>query len=411
MILRNRTERQGSVPIVFCGIGEREFALELSAVAGVRMSPISLTDSGRGAGTLTEPAANWRVDRGRGSSASALMLSASQRIPSRSVVALADLLGLPAQPHRVVEQIVILRGPRGLWGLRVDRVSRVIQMSPESFSPVPGVVSNAPSCPFKRLILASPGSMPVRQSSQESPVVGRQIDGQSAQPLVPTIGPESFLLLLDPERLWKLARCEPMKSNDALAAERSPVASGATIPSAPEVDRDSPRPATLATPNPIAAVGLATTSRQPARATRSSVLLFAITDFQVKQEFPLMIALSLAQVIAIIDTPPVRKIPNAPSKLLGVLFHRGRAVPLIDLAGCLNLPSPSPGAHHRSVICQSQSGELFAFPSLPGTRTLHAPFPCGAAPEPLGLPADLVLGAFTWEGSLLILPDFQSILS
>ena len=160
MMLRNRKERPGSVPIVSCGIGEREFALELSAVAGVRVSPVRPADARDLDGTSIKPASERRVDRITGSRTTPEVLVASQLIPARSVVSLAPLLGLPATRPQGVEQIVILRGPRGLWGLRVARVSRVSQKRLDAFLPVPGVMANAITCPFKRLILASTESEP-----------------------------------------------------------------------------------------------------------------------------------------------------------------------------------------------------------------------------------------------------------
>jgi chemotaxis signal transduction protein len=124
-------------------------------------------------------------------------------------------------------------------------------------------------------------------------------------------------------------------------------------------------------------------------------------------------ALSLAQVVEVVDVERIVALPGAPRWVRGLTGWRGRAVPVLDLQEALGEPSGAPAAGRRAVIARTVDPPgclaLLAAGEIK-VRKLATAGPLRELPEALGLPARQALrGCAEVEGRIVLIPDLEAI--
>ena len=105
-------------------------------------------------------------------------------------------------------------------------------------------------------------------------------------------------------------------------------------------------------------------------------------------------------------------VPNLPPWIDGVIEHRERVVPLIDLRTRFGMPRLSPRAEHRILVLAV--GEDLLGVTVDSVHEVMSVAPEDiAAPPPLfrGLNADYLRGLVYGEGSLIIFLDVARVLT
>jgi purine-binding chemotaxis protein CheW len=126
---------------------------------------------------------------------------------------------------------------------------------------------------------------------------------------------------------------------------------------------------------------------------------------------PISWALSIAQVLEILDAPPLVPVPSAPDFVLGLASWHDQSVPVLDLARCLGLPSSQTEVRPRLLVaCGSDPSQQLAFQVKPSIRILRLPVPHQISTRDLGLNEGLVLSAFEMKNETMILLDFDALL-
>src|SRR5207248_1747146 len=122
-------------------------------------------------------------------------------------------------------------------------------------------------------------------------------------------------------------------------------------------------------------------------------------------------ALSITQVLEILEGPTLAPVPSAPDFVLGLARWHDETVPVLDLAKCLGLPSTEVEDRSRLLVaCGSDPSQLIAFPVQPSIRILRLPLPHLVCTRDLGLNEGLLLSAFEVKNETMILLDLQAFL-
>lgn len=265
------------------------------------------------------------------------------------VHSLASRLRLAGGAGTSSSPVLVFTAPQGPWGLLVDRLERVA---------VPG----SQLLPLPRLPRDEAGS-PARLPVSGAVVLGEELD-----------------LLLDPARLHPAA------------AEDGPAPGGEPMP--PAGNHRLPRPA-AATSTVTGAARLLTFTAGPVRLNGRS----------------LQLALSVTQVVEIVEPVSPTPVPGAPAFVRGLTLWRGRAVPVIDLADWLGLPAGSPHPAGRLLICRAnRAGDLLALTVEPAVRLLPLPAQSRAYAGLLPFSSSRILGCFEVEQDLLAVPDLAALI-
>ncbi|ADV64247.1 CheW domain protein [Isosphaera pallida ATCC 43644] len=399
--------RPATVALARCVAGGRSLALEMTAVASVQRS---------------SRMKRAKVPPGSG----ALGVLEESGGPTVPVFSLADLLcfdhsdnaRLSSGSRARGRHILVLRGAEGLWAVLTDTVSRVVAVPDQALMTLPSPVFGSGTPPIKALV---PTSV-LRESPHALASVWRDAENRpEREESDPTPAGEAdgeidaFVPLLAPGRLRPI--------NGVI---RSLVKTGQGWNDA--FDEEGLLPARIG----------------PARATVADapilggghskrVLFFPIEEFQAdgRSDASSGVIVSVSQVIAVLDDAPMLVIPLAPGDAPGVIAWRQRPIPLIDLAARLGLaPSLINPARRNQLagralpfrrlaetrderrslaVVRNTLGQLFAFPTRPGIRTITLPVPC----RPVGLDphirSDLLRGAFQWNDQLWLVPDLDRI--
>ena len=169
---------------------------------------------------------------------------------------------------------------------------------------------------------------------------------------------------------------------------------------------------------------------QPARATTSAPTTIApppITTPQImlfspaqrsdasSETMQMVFGLSLTQVQEISNLLPILPVPGAPNYVFGVTNWRDMPIPIIDLQTRLGMRqrpvSPQQiDPRSRLLIARAPSGWL-GVPINPQVKAFPLPIPYQRNQHRLALEQDLVLGIFDLEGSPLVIPDLDAMLT
>lgn len=107
-------------------------------------------------------------------------------------------------------------------------------------------------------------------------------------------------------------------------------------------------------------------SRRPAPAPLADFLVFTAAGTRF--------ALPTRQVLAVAEMPEVNPLP-APGQpeVLGIVIHRGRALPLVDLARCLDLTDGAEASGgHCVVVQEGERRAAFPVDELEGLTRIDA---------------------------------------
>lgn len=121
--------------------------------------------------------------------------------------------------------------------------------------------------------------------------------------------------------------------------------------------------------------------------------------------------LSIRQVVEIVPTPTLIPVPNSPPCFLGLLPWRGQAVPAVDLALALGIPSALYERSPRLLVARTgDSQALVAVPMSVGAGSVELPLPESLGPGRLPLRRVLARGVFDVKGDTLVIPDLDAML-
>jgi chemotaxis signal transduction protein len=255
---------------------------------------------------------------------------------------------------------IVLQSRRRTWAMLVERVSRAIPLARSRVQRLPRVCGDPDTTPFSGVIDFAGID---RDDDEEAPA-----NQQTEADLV---------LLMDAERLHPDVPF-PMPRDDGKG---------------PRVARPPLNLPTIA----------------PAQQAKLQVLAFAVSS-PVRTGHPLLIGLSVAQVLEIVEPMPLIQLPFSSPTVLGITQWRQRIVPAIDLAQRLRLP-PLPAAQQgRWIVARANpAGDLVSFPIDPNVQVLR--FPLAARPGETELPADPndLLGVYELDAATLAIPDLSAI--
>jgi chemotaxis signal transduction protein len=130
---------------------------------------------------------------------------------------------------------------------------------------------------------------------------------------------------------------------------------------------------------------------------------------------PMVFGLSLTQVQEISNLMPILPIPSAPHYVFGVTNWRDLPIPIIDLQARLGLSQTPVSPNQidpksRLLIARAPSGWL-GVPIHPQVKAFPLPIPYQPNQQSLSLERELVLGIFDLEGSPLVIPDLEAMLT
>ena len=127
----------------------------------------------------------------------------------------------------------------------------------------------------------------------------------------------------------------------------------------------------------------------------------------------LAFALPANQVVEVTAVTAPRPVPGAPADLVGLCAWRGEPLPVLDLALAVGLPSTlrrGEGFSHALVARAARSRQLVLLPveRIGGVRP--GPFPQAASSAPPFPGSRRILGAFTSDELVLVVPDLDGAL-
>ncbi len=130
---------------------------------------------------------------------------------------------------------------------------------------------------------------------------------------------------------------------------------------------------------------------------------------------PMVFGLSLTQVQEVSHLLPIISVPGAPDYVFGITNWRAVPIPIIDLPARLGMSQSPVSAKQidpksRLLIARAPSGWL-GIPIHPQVKTFPLPIPYQRNQQHLALEQDLVLGVFDLEGSPLVIPDLDAMLT
>lgn len=182
-----------------------------------------------------------------------------------------------------------------------------------------------------------------------------------------------------------------------------------------------PVPAALSDlPVPVHSSVTPTSVDKSARTNRQIILFTAAQQAEGGEVHPLVFGLSLAQVQEIAGLPALLPIPNAPKYVLGITNWRGLPVPIIDLRARLGMEGEpdvptSLDPKSRLLIARAprQRGDegLVGFLIKPQVKAFALPIPYQRNQQRLALDPQLLMGIFDLEGTPLLIPDLDVMLT
>lgn len=173
---------------------------------------------------------------------------------------------------------------------------------------------------------------------------------------------------------------------------------------------------TLSCSEPTAPLTASTLAPTQPKTTPQIMLFSSAQRLDAPNESPsLVFGLSLMQVQEISPLLPILPVPNAPNYVFGVANWREVPIPIIDLQTRLGL-SPQPASAQqidsksRLLIARAQTGWV-GIPIHPQVKAFPLPIPYQRHQQRLALEQDLVLGIFDLEGSPLVIPNLEAMLT
>ncbi len=142
---------------------------------------------------------------------------------------------------------------------------------------------------------------------------------------------------------------------------------------------------------------------------KSAILLesgtneFEIVEFVVGK---ITYGINVAKVREVINILPVTKMPSTHPFIDGVFTLRGKVIPLVNLAVCLNVPDAEPKRIIVAELNNYQAGFL-----VDEVSRIHRISWTNMEPAPEIANSNLVVGIIKMDGKMVVLLDFERILS
>ncbi|MCE5284465.1 MAG: chemotaxis protein [Pelosinus sp.] len=131
---------------------------------------------------------------------------------------------------------------------------------------------------------------------------------------------------------------------------------------------------------------------------------FEIIEFSVGNVF---YGINVAKVREIINVVPVTKLPNMHPYVEGIFTLRGKVMPVVNLATCL---ASEPKTENCKIIISEMNGYYLGF-KVDDVSRIHRISWSKMEPSPDITNSDRAIGIVKMEGRLIILLDFEKILS
>ena len=139
------------------------------------------------------------------------------------------------------------------------------------------------------------------------------------------------------------------------------------------------------------------------------LVLFFATDAAVSER-PLAFGVSLAQVLEVLEVPPLLSVPLAPPHVLGLAKWRSQPVPVLDLGMTLGLPPSVRDERSRLIVMRvPQSKAKIGFLVRPTVKLLPLPTPHWPCQRNLAIPQALLIGAVDLPDVTVVVPNLVNI--
>lgn len=138
----------------------------------------------------------------------------------------------------------------------------------------------------------------------------------------------------------------------------------------------------------------------------TKILFFSTLDSNIYDQ-SIVFALSITQVIQVMDKQDIIDVPESPDFVLGITNWRGRPVPVIDLNISYNLEKPNTRIDRILIVRTSRKDQLVGLPIQSDLRFKDMPLPHIPVEEKL---PEMTLGVYTSENETLIIPDIDALL-
>lgn len=125
---------------------------------------------------------------------------------------------------------------------------------------------------------------------------------------------------------------------------------------------------------------------------------------------PTAIGLSISQVLEVLQSRELTKVPLAPACVEGLLGWRGKPIPVIDLNRVLGFVPPEVEPHSRLLVARcGTTGQAIGLRIQGAIRNLALPIQGAAVRLPKQIRGDLVLGAYRTAQEILLVPDLDRV--
>lgn len=269
------------------------------------------------------------------------------------VVRLSSRLRRRAASFNTEDQILVLDSPLGPYGLMIDRIRNVVNLTEENLFSVPDLV-RGPESLFQGVA---------------------NIEGE-------------LVLYASADRLHPQA----VRSDESLAD---------ATPTFSSIDYRLTRAVTEAERQ---------SNLDSGQKGRGRVLFFSTADFYSSGR-PLLFGLSLSQVLEISEPLAIIPVPGAPAYVLGLSNWRDNPVPVIDLNIRLGMGASSLGEGTCFLIVRAPGAAgLVGFPIRPDARMQILPLANVPCDRELPLDRSLTRGIFDLTQATLVVPDMSRII-
>jgi purine-binding chemotaxis protein CheW len=151
--------------------------------------------------------------------------------------------------------------------------------------------------------------------------------------------------------------------------------------------------------------------RSPSRTSGGpgQIVIFSTTEPEPRKR-PLSFGLSIAEVLEILDPPPLIPVPGAPHWVLGLVLWHDHAVAVIDLPRRMGLPPAAAGDRARLLIARASiQSEPIGLLVRPSVRIRPLPLPHLPCRQPLPDEGALCRGAVELKNETLVIPDLAGV--
>ncbi len=151
-------------------------------------------------------------------------------------------------------------------------------------------------------------------------------------------------------------------------------------------------------------------SRHNQTSKKGRRILFFYTMDSGPNERPIVLGLSITQVLEILEPLSIIPVPTSAPFVLGLVNWRNRPVPVIDLNVRLGIGLHSFDSNSRLLIARTQSnGELIGFHIKPNVSVHSLPIPNQVSSRVLRVDKDFTRGVFELEDETLVVPDMDMV--